>query len=111
MDGSLRPAAQRADDGAKPREYLTSMDIADRLEQIEARLKKVEKIARQMRMADLSLMRLQDGDIVIARIPRPLVDDERADVAAGFRRMLESSGHGDDGCQVAVICGTPGAMP
>jgi uncharacterized protein YbjT (DUF2867 family) len=84
--------------------YLTSQDIAKELAALTGRIVELERQSRRMKLAKADLLRLQAGDVLAIRVPRPLASDERQQLATGFRQLFASIGHADD-IQAAIICG------
>jgi hypothetical protein len=85
-------------------DYRTGLEIKQAMDALDERLKRVESMSRRMRLANATLLRLQPGDVLAIRVPRPLASDEREAIARSFKELFASIGHADD-IQAAIICG------
>ncbi len=83
---------------------LAGQIMMEHARDLERRIKSLEQGARRMKMAKANLLRLQAGDVLAIRVPRPLASDERQQLAAGFKELFASIGHADD-IQAAILCG------
>jgi len=69
--------------------------MTERLDQLEARLRRVEQQSARMRVAKADLLRLQARDILVVKVNRPLASSECAEIARGFKEVFAQTGLSD----------------
>lgn len=82
--------------------YLTSQDIAQQLAELSEEISALKSQARRMKMSRVDLVRLQDGDLLVLRIQRPLATSEQQMVVDGFKQLFAKLGKN---VELAVVCG------
>lgn len=76
--------------------------LNQRIGQQEAELQSMKPLVRRLRLAKATLLRLQDGDVLVLRIQRPLATSEQEAVVNQFKALFRKLGKNVD---LAVICG------
>lgn len=71
-------------------------------QELEQRLEALEQAYHRLRLAKASVMRLQDGDTLIMRVPRPLASSEQKPIVEAFQQLIAKHGKR---AEFMLICG------